>query len=228
MAQMTEEQVLAAYVEKMGQELGTLFNTISGELSWLHWRWKQYRILFGEKPSRLDLLNESAPFFFRVIQDVLFEDTLLGIARLVGSPKSAGNSTLTIQRLPPLVGDPNLRDEVSVLIQNATTSAAFAVEWRHRRIAHRDLALALGTSTQVLEIATREKVEGALSALREVLNHIEGVYCNAHTAYYSPALGDAKSLLYVIRDGLLRERDRQAQWNNGERHDDDLAPLGEI
>jgi hypothetical protein len=217
------EEVRAGYIEAMGQELGELFHATSSELTWIHWRWKQYRTLFGEKSSRTDLLNEAAPLFFRIVQNVFFEDTLLAIARLVGSPKSLNKPNLTVERFPPLLADLNLRDQVCALIRKAKTSAAFAVDWRNRRLAHRDLDLILSPSPQALAPATREKVEESLSALRDVLNCIEMACCNATTAYdHSPTTGDAEALLYVIRDGLLRERDRRARRDRGELHDDDM------
>jgi hypothetical protein len=224
------EEVQASYIQAMGHELGELFHETSHELTWMHWRWKQYRTLFGEKPSRIDLLNEAAPLYFRIVQDVFFEDTLLAIARLVGPPKSSGKQNLTVERFPPLLADPNLKEQVCTLIEKAKTSAGFAVDWRNRRLAHRDLDLSLGRSLEALPPATREKVEESLSALRDVLNCIEMAYCNdAHTLYdFSPAPGGAEALLYVIRDGLLREKDRRARWGRGELHDDDIDPPEKI
>ena len=215
------------YVEKMGAELGPLFHATSSELSWMHWRWKQFRILFGEKPARLELLNQAAPFFFETVRQSLFEFTLLGIARLVGPPKSVGKANLSLQLIPPLC-DPNLRDDVQTLVEKAKRDGAFAVEWRHRHIAHRDLALSLGNNTKLLEIATRDKVENSLATLRNVLNRVEVKYCQATTLYESPTPWDAESLLCVIRDGLLREKDRQACWDRGENHEDDIHPPGLI
>lgn len=219
------EEAQAGYIEAMGQELGELFYAASTELTWIHWRWKQYRILFGEKPSRIDLLNEAAPLFFRIVQDVFFEDTLLAIARLVGPPKSVRKTNLTVERFPPLLADLNLRDEVCELIAKAKTCAAFALDWRNRRLAHRDLELILGASPQPLPPATRQKIEESLSALRDVMNHIEIKFCDSVTGYaYSPTPGDAEELLYVIQGGLLRERDRREQWARGELHGDDIKP----
>ena len=137
----SHEEAREEYVRLMGPELGALFHTLSSELTWLHWQWRQYRILFGDKKSRLDLLNQSAPFFFGTIQLVLFEDTLLSLARLVGPTKSAGKPNLTVQRLPELVGVIHDADRVEELVQNAVSAADFAVDWRNRRIAHRDLKL---------------------------------------------------------------------------------------
>lgn len=218
------EEVRTEYLRDMGQDLGELFHAISGELTWIHWRWKQYRALFGEKPTRIELLNEAAPFFFRIVQDVFFEDTLLAIARLVGPPKSLNRPNLSIERFPPLLVNLDLRDEVFRLIAKARTSAEYAVDWRNRHLAHRDLDVTLGKSPQPLAPATRQSVEECLSALRDVLNCIERPYCNATTWYDSPTPGDAEAVLHVIRDGLLRERDRRACWDKRELHDDDRKP----
>ena len=223
------EEAQARYIDKMGQELGDLFHETSHELTWMHWRWMQYRTLFGEKPSRIDLLNEAAPLFFRIVQDVFFEDTLLAIARLVGPAKSSGKQNLAVERFPPLLADPNLKEQVCTLIEKAKTSAGFAVDWRNRRLAHLDLDLSLGRSLEALPPATREKVEESLSALREVLDCIEIAYCDGHTLYdRSSVLGGAEELLYVIRDGLTHDRDRRARWERGELHDDDSEPPEEI
>src|SRR6266436_693473 len=119
----TPAEVQTGYVQTMGKELGDLFYATSSELTWIHWRWKQYRTLFGEKQSRMDLLNEAAPLFFHIVRNVLFEDTLLAIARLVGSPRSSNKPNLTVERFTLLV-DLNLRSEVSSLIQKAKASAA--------------------------------------------------------------------------------------------------------
>jgi hypothetical protein len=109
------------------------------------------------------------------------------------------------------------------------SSAEFAVDWRNRRLAHLDLDLILRTKPKPLLPASREKVEEALSTLRDVLNYIERPYCNASTWYdLVPTPGDADSLLYVIWGGLQREREKRARWNRGELHDGDMEPPEKI
>lgn len=223
------DEVRSGFIHAMGRELGELFHAVSIELAWAHGLWRQYRTLFGDKPSRIDLLNEAAPFFFRIVQDVFFEGTLLAIARLVGSAESRNKQNLAVDRFRPHLTDLKLRDEIDQLIAKAKSAGEFAVDWRNRRIAHRDLGLSLGTAAKPLKAASREKIEQALSALRDVLNHIEEVYCNATTTYtHSVTLGDAETLLYVIRDGLLREQERRARLRRGERHEDDINPTEEV
>ncbi|WP_408068516.1 AbiU2 domain-containing protein [Vineibacter terrae] len=55
---------------------------------WLHVKWEEYVELYGKRQSRVDLLNEAAPLFFRIVQDALWADTLLHIARLTDEPNS--------------------------------------------------------------------------------------------------------------------------------------------
>jgi hypothetical protein len=227
--QRTAEEVRSDYVEKMGKELGELFHVISDEVTDIHWRWGQYRVLFGDKPSRIDLLNEAAPFFFRIVHDVLFEVTILAIARLVGPTESVGKPNLSIERLIPLLPDNKVQGEVREILRQTRERASFALEYRNRHIAHRDLQLALGKSATMLPTVTRENIDKCLSGLGNFLNAVELFYCKAHTAY-SFVVGPwgAESLLYVIRDGLLREKERHECWNRKELHRDDISPLGEI
>ena len=111
-----EDEVRTGYVSKMGTELGELFHALSSELQWIYWKWCQYRTLFGDKPSRVDLLNDAASLFFRIVQDVFFEDTVLGIARLVGPPKSVGKPNLAITRLKEQISDSTLASEVDCFV----------------------------------------------------------------------------------------------------------------
>jgi AbiU2 len=219
------DEVRQSYINAMGTDLGELFHVVAGSLTWMHWRWKQYRTLFADNPERIAALNQAAPFFFRVVQDLLFEDVLLAIARLVGPPKSAGRPNVCVERLLGLVPQGPLHGEVATLVAKAKQEGAFAVEWRNRHLAHRDLDTALGKAVQPLPEANRTKVEAALAALRAVLNRLQREYCNATTAYdWAITTGDAESLLYVIRDGLLRQADRETRWHQGQQHDDDINP----
>ena len=57
----SHDEIVQEYKTAMGGELGSVFSALSDELVWLHWRWKQYRTLFGEKFSRIEMLNDAAP-----------------------------------------------------------------------------------------------------------------------------------------------------------------------
>ena len=109
----TAEESQKEYIEVMGEPLGKQFHALWQEVAWLYTKWGEYVALFGTKPSRIDLMNRTAPLFFRVVQDSIWEETILHIARLTDPPKSMGKENLSIQQLPLLVGDEGLRQTLS-------------------------------------------------------------------------------------------------------------------
>lgn len=208
----------------MGPQLGVLYHELDAELTWMHMRWRQHRILFGSKPERIDLLNEAAPFFFRVVQDMTWEDTVLAVARITDARESCGKRNLSVRALPALL-DPPLREEVEALVETAARTAQFARDWRNRHIAHRDLEHVLDRGARPLANASRQAVEEALRALRDVLNRLAAAFLNSTTAYeHASLVGDAECLLYVLHDGVEHERARQARFERGDFAREDWAP----
>lgn len=164
------DEVRADHVKAMGPELGALFHRVSNELIWLCWRWYEYVELVGKSPERLEILNASSPFFFRVVQETLWYETLLGISRLPGPTTTAGKENLSVRRLMPLISSSELRSEVADLIGDIDAVTAFAMEWRNKYIAHRDFGVAMGKPATSLPAATRAEVEAAIGALADLLN----------------------------------------------------------
>ena len=212
---LTADEVKAEYVAVMGPELGAVFYALYNELSWLHIRWRQYVQLFGEKPSRVDLLNGAAGLFFRVVQDGLWEDTLLHLSRITDRPETAGRQNLTIQRLPALLTDSVLATEVQALVDKAVSRSAFARDWRNRRIAHSDLALAIKEGAQPLAAGSRKTVVEALEAIGGVLDRLEQHFRNTVFFEGFGHAGDAEALLYVIRDGIEAKHARRKRLQDG-------------
>ena len=208
----TVEQVRDEHLQVLGPIVGPLYHALYGEVTWLHAKWKQYRILFAESPERIELLNGVAGFFFRVIQDVLWEDVLLHIARLTDPPRSVGRDNLTLLRLTGLVQERAPFLEVANLVEQARMAADFARVWRNRHLAHRELALAFDDRATPLPEISREKVEHALAAIRAVLNKIEGHYWQKVVAFVDfLAHDDAENLVYYLKvtsDAESRQRER--------------------
>src|SRR3990172_5145349 len=115
----TPEEVRQQHLDLMGEELGSLYHALWNELAWLYAKWGEYVEMFGTKSSRIELVNQAAGHFFRVVQDSLWEDTLLHIARLTDPPKSRGKDNLTIRRLPGLIHQADLKKNVTALVDVA-------------------------------------------------------------------------------------------------------------
>ena len=108
--------------------------------------------------------------------------------------------------------------------------AGFAIEWRHRHIAHRELELSLGRSPIPLPKADVEAVDELLRLMASALNSISTHYFRTETAYaHASSIHDAESLLFVLRDGIALEARRQSRAEAGEYiaedWSDDAAPI---
>ena len=197
----TAQQVRDEHLSVLGQDLGSLYHALYNEVTWLHAKWNQYRILFAESPARIELLNDVAGFFFRVIQDVLWEDIVLHLARLTDPPQSVGKDNLTLLRLAEAVKEPALSLEVKNLAEQAKAAADFARVWRNRHLAHRDLALGVDDRATPLPGISREKIDRALAGAGAVLNKIESHFWQSEVAFaqFIQPLGDAESLAYYLQ-----------------------------
>ena len=99
----TAEQSLAEHIEIMGAEVGSIYSALWQEIAWIHKKWAQYVALYGTNPARIKLMNHVAPSMFKTVEDALWADVLLHLARLTDPPKSAGKRNLSIQQLANLV-----------------------------------------------------------------------------------------------------------------------------
>jgi hypothetical protein len=206
-------------IAKMGRELGIQYSHLWQEVAWLHAKWGEFTVLFGSKKERIDLLNQAASGFFKIVQDTMRDDTFLHLARLTDPPKSSGKENLTIQNLPNLITDATLKVEVSALVTQAVAKTAFCRDWRNRYIAHRDLPLA--TSQQhatPLATASRVMVKEALVAIAAVLNRVQKHFSDFQTIYDidSNLHGGAIDLLYLLDDGIKTQGRRSERLERGE------------
>lgn len=205
---LSSEEVKQEHIRKLGDNLGSLFHALWVEVAWLNVKWHEYVELFGKTPSRIDLLNKSAPLFFKIVQDSLWEEVLLHIARLTDPPKSAGYDNLTIRRLSGIVNQ-EVEGIISKQIDKAVNSSNFCRDWRNRHIAHRDLKLAMDEQPKQLEPASRAKVRKALEDIAKVLNVISENYMNSTIDFdLMSEPGGAEDLILVLDDGI-KEYDKR-------------------
>jgi AbiU2 len=219
----TADEAKLQNIEKMGEALGTQFSAIWQELVQVNMALSEFVVLYGTKRSRVDILNEAASNFFYMTQQVLWESTMLHIARLTDPPNTGGRANLTIHNLAALIGDQALRATLKDRLVAVKKATGFCRDWRNRHFAHRDLDLALNKSAMLLEVATVEKTRAALKAMADVLNAVELHYSQSETAYdFASPLNGALALLYVLDDGIKAKRKREERIKVGQLSDEDL------
>lgn len=220
----TAEESKQHYIEQLGDELGSVFYALYNELVWQHVKWNEYEELFGTKQSRIELINRVSPLFFKIAQDALWDDSLLNIARITDPPKSAGKHNLTIQKLPDLVEE-ELKDKVLSSVNKAIEKSSFCRDRRNRKLAHKDLSLALKDTAKPLEPASRKNVGDALSSIATVLNTVVNHYMDTTIFFDIPSSpGGVNSLLYVLDDGLKAEEARRQRLKDGKFREEDYGP----
>lgn len=161
-----------------------------------------------------------------MIQDVLWEETLLHAARLTDRSTSPGRKqNLTVQNLPQLISDPKTKEYVSILVEKAVIEATFCRDWRNRRIAHRDLDLATNQSAKPLEGASRKQVNQVLKAIADILHAVEDHYTQSETFFEGmyPA-GGAVSLLHVLDEGVRAQAERRERRRRGDGSESEYRP----
>ena len=194
----TTEEAKQFRIEKLGREFGTFYHSLVNELYGLQTNWNEYRELFGENEERVKLLNKTAPLSFYVIQNVLWENLMLGISKITDPPKSAGEKNLTIQSIPYFVSDNALKTHLSNLISEIKEASKFCRDWRNRYIAHNDFNLKVGNQNALpLETASRTKFKVVLKKIHEFINLIESHYFDQEI--YFEFLRNDRGALFLLR-----------------------------
>jgi len=181
----------------MGEALGELHFLLWRETASLYVLWGEFKCLFADSKSTVDLLNSTAPAFFGQVQHLFWGETLLAICRITDPPTSAGKANLSLFQLKTTLTDPKLRSKFDRLAADARTKADFARDWRNRHYAHRDLSWSKDPALQPLARANREKVDRALHAIANALNLIQQHFEESTTSYQHSIepLGGAATLV---------------------------------
>ena len=137
-----------------------------------------------------------------------------------------GKSNLTIERLLEAVNDQTLKVSLGDLQENIKLKTSFCKDWRNRRLAHDDFALAMSQPSALpLEAASRLAVREALKLIATLLNQISDHYTGSGILFRIKEPLDANRLLYVLDDGLRAMAERHARISEGrEYRAEDFAP----
>ena len=124
---MTAKEVEQKDLKDFGPCLGPLFHALYNQVVRIHAKWIQFRKTYAKSEQQTQLLKDTAPFFFRVVRDVLIDDTLLHLARLTDPTKTGKSGNLTLLRLSDADIDSELiqqiHDHVEIVNLNSANLA---------------------------------------------------------------------------------------------------------
>lgn len=203
----------------MGEEAGTVYGLLCKELWELSRERDTYQALFGAGTADFNLINESAPDFFGLVQRLLFESIALRIEKLA-QPASSGNGqqNVTFSKLLQML-DLNLFrffrpiNQTSLSDLDKIRSGIFDLKnlagpfkvWRHKVIAHSDLKHA---TEGFPPLFTGNQVEAASSRIHELLSEIGAPFnLSINSQYGWVDVGKLKKHLRAAKPELDRQRE---------------------
>lgn len=215
MTYKSADEIKRDNITAMGKQLGEQYSSLWQEAAFVSYKWAEYVELFGTKSSRIDLLNEAAGHLFGILQQQMWDDVLMHIARLTDPPATGKRQNLTLKNLPHLVDSAKLTTKITSLLRELDKETDFCREWRNKKIAHNDLEIAL-EEAKLHQNGSRNNVSRSLQIIVETLNAVSEQYLNAETALdvFSPP-GGAPDLLRIIFAGMKEERDRNTRIESG-------------
>ena len=169
MTYRTEPQMKDLYIRFMGAKLGEVFHYLIQEAALLHLKWNEYVTLFGKDKEQIDVLNSAAVGFFWLVEGRRCGMTCCSTSRAFVDRR---RDVLTVQSLPKLA-PAEIRAGTNDHVKTLDAAASFARDWRNRRLAHRNIDIALSRPVTPLEPASRENVNAALAALDDLLFFVE-------------------------------------------------------
>lgn len=188
--------------------LAALWAPLYEEVVWLHARWIIFRQLYGTSAKRIELLNESAPGLFFILQNVLRDEIELALSKLADPVMTGKKRNLTLATLLDGIeaaGKGDLAAELRDDLEAFRTMCANISHRRNKYIAHYDLDTLLKGQATAVPGASRKEISDALAVAAKFMNRIEARFTDSTTAYdefiFQPG-GDAEHLAAIIRSGL--------------------------
>ncbi len=191
-------------------EIQELWASLRNEVILLHIHWANYRSLYGKSSKRVDILNEAAGAFFANLHWILLDYVQLTLAKLGDRRQTRVRGEIkqnlvikTMIREIKNRGDANLAADVRNADSLFGRSCALIRERRNTRIAHFDLETMMNERIGLATGPSREEIESALSALRNIMNLVERFYCDNETLYeFTVTEGDGNSMIAMLARGL--------------------------
>jgi len=191
-------------IEKLSDYLGPVYTEIDQDVTRIHAYWKLILQLFGSQES-VDILNRSAGFAIRTIQNSLTDSVILRIAKLTDPAKTGRFENLSLSNLiddlPSEPTDAVLRDHLATKLASIKTVVDGMRTIRNKRIAHRDHASAIKPAEKILGVP-RSVFDKSIRLIREFMHEIQRHYGFEGTPYDLVELGrDGDSLLFYLQCG---------------------------
>lgn len=181
------------YEASMGSELGKTFEKLVGEYYILATSLSDYRDLYCESDARVQLLQQTAPAYFRRLKYRELEGIVMSIRRMT---ENGGDKETIYTLRQSIKGHPHARG-VSDKIKHAAKLAEPLKPWRDGYIAH------ILSDPEKIQPIPIDDLEDIRLALFNVFRVIQLAFTDSELADYYNRSGDAKSLIASLQAAKL-------------------------
>lgn len=191
----------------ISSEQDELFNAINNEISWLHTVWELFIQIYGSKDEYHETMSSSAPFFFHMLHEMLFDELALSFSRLTDAPVTSRQSNASMEALIQSIdvaAHPKLVADLTTQLKELKKNYPEFRTWRHKRVSHNDLMTSIPSSSVTMPQLTRGKVEAALKDVRTWINEFS-LWAFQKDISYHPFLlnvGDGHELMRFLGRGV--------------------------
>ena len=198
------------------QPVAEILTALLSELLGIRERLTIYRELYTGSPEQKAALRRTAHTFFTIIHDVLLDDIFLAISRLIDPQHTQGKDNLSLEQLQWQIsqgGESTLAATIDGDIINIKQECKPFQQWRHKYLAHRDLATATSAIRGILPLPSIEinQIETALRQIHSVLNRVETHFGKLPTDYEIIPFNIDSDALIDILVRFWRQHDDETQ-----------------
>lgn len=176
----------------------------------VRYAWGNYRYLFVETEHRVDILNATASDFFAWVQGLAADTVFMGIARLTDRGVMRRQENASLDRLLAATEwestDPARWQKFKDRLAIVEASCASCRHYRHKRLGHFDLAIAL--NVEPVPIVTVREVDSALESIETFLGdiHLELRPDHSQSFRFIDGEAHAKRLMDKLTNRMSRVR----------------------
>jgi hypothetical protein len=203
--------------KRIPEKLRETYAHLAGNVMWTYGAFEELMFLFGTSEN-VDLLNETAPAFFVRYQGLLIDDIVLSLSRMTDEKQSGSRKNpqenLTLARLLDLPDAQcqQLRTELKKRWAKIRDTAKPLRTYRHKRLAHSDLAHVLSPSTKLGgDIGSMnellDQMKKLLDQISDFLSTFDCFFTGVETTSHSPpaSYADADDLIAYLKLAIETE-----------------------
>lgn len=188
---------------EMQGEAKDVYAELRQDLIRLHANWQIFRQLYTVSDEQMRLLGNTAPGFFRLLQDMIADTVVISVSRIMEHSRKYA-SLPTLLRLLKNQVDHSDHEKLEKGLKTLKNHCEPIIQHRHRRVAHK---VRKGESPQLdvgperLPPIPRGTVDNLLLEMDEFMNEI--LLCFESTMQvYEPIIGgDAEVLVHFLKKG---------------------------